>query len=36
MQATRFLVASGYAKAVNLKGGVNAWAEQVDPDMPRY
>ncbi|MGA7729724.1 MAG: molybdopterin-synthase adenylyltransferase MoeB [Chloroflexia bacterium] len=26
----------GFRKLWNLKGGINAWAEQVDPSLPRY
>ncbi|MGA7733550.1 MAG: molybdopterin-synthase adenylyltransferase MoeB [Chloroflexia bacterium] len=26
----------GFRKLWNLKGGINAWAEQVDPTLPRY
>ena len=36
MQAARFLKASGHDKVLNLKGGVSAWAEQVDPSMAQY
>ncbi|HQC71186.1 MAG TPA: sulfurtransferase, partial [Candidatus Competibacteraceae bacterium] len=31
-----FLERAGFAQVANLDGGVNAWAEEVDPDMPRY
>jgi adenylyltransferase/sulfurtransferase len=36
MQATKFLRAKGFARAVNLRGGIHDWAEQIDPKMPRY
>jgi adenylyltransferase/sulfurtransferase len=36
LQAARFLKASGHDKVRSLKGGVNLWAEQVDPGMARY
>ena len=26
----------GFRKLWNLKGGINAWAEDVDPSVPRY
>jgi adenylyltransferase/sulfurtransferase len=26
----------GYRKALNLKGGVLAWREEIDPDLPSY
>ena len=31
-----FLKDIGFRKVRNLKGGINAWAEKVDPSMPRY
>jgi sulfur-carrier protein adenylyltransferase/sulfurtransferase len=34
--AVRQLQAHGYSRIWNLKGGMNAWAEQIDPDMPTY
>ncbi len=34
--AVQFLRRMGYDKAVNLEGGVNAWAERVDPTMRKY
>ena len=34
--ATRHLRAAGFDHAVNLKGGVDAWAERVDAGMRRY
>jgi rhodanese-related sulfurtransferase len=35
-QAVEFLRRNGFEKAVNLSGGINAWAERVDPSLPRY
>jgi adenylyltransferase/sulfurtransferase len=35
-QAVEFLMKSGFRKIHNLKGGVLAWADQVDPTMPKY
>ena len=35
-RAVEFLRAHGYVKAVNLAGGINRWAEVIDPAMPRY
>ena len=35
-QVAMFLERSGFSKLYNLQGGVNAWADQVDPAMPRY
>jgi rhodanese-related sulfurtransferase len=34
--AVRFLRQKGYEKAFNLAGGINHWAEQIDPTMARY
>jgi rhodanese-related sulfurtransferase len=35
-QVANFLLSHGFKKISNLRGGVAAWAEQVDPSMPRY
>ncbi|MCX7868839.1 MAG: molybdopterin-synthase adenylyltransferase MoeB [Terrimicrobiaceae bacterium] len=35
-EAIRQLQAAGFAKVWNLEGGIAAWAERVDPAMPRY
>jgi sulfur-carrier protein adenylyltransferase/sulfurtransferase len=35
-QAVRFLQGLGFKKAKNLKGGIKAWAEEVDPTMQTY
>lgn len=35
-KAIEFLKSQGYAKLVNLSGGILAWAEKVDPGMTRY
>ena len=35
-KAIEFLRSQGYSKLVNLTGGILAWAEKVDPGMPRY
>ncbi|MDB5313004.1 MAG: molybdenum cofactor biosynthesis protein MoeB [Gemmataceae bacterium] len=35
-KAIEFLKGQGYSKLVNLTGGILAWAEKVDPGMPRY
>ncbi len=34
--ATDFLRRSGFDDVLNLRGGVEAWASDVDPSMPRY
>ncbi len=36
LQVAHFLKQSGIDRVFNLAGGIAAWAEQVDPDMPRY
>lgn len=35
-QVAEFLLAQGYAKAVNLTGGIHAWSDQVDSSIPKY
>ena len=34
--AVQFLQRSGYEKAKNLAGGINRWAERIDPTLPKY
>ena len=34
--AARYLETIGFDDVVNLSGGVAAWADEVDPAMPRY
>jgi molybdopterin/thiamine biosynthesis adenylyltransferase/rhodanese-related sulfurtransferase len=34
--AVRFLQNAGFKKLWNLKGGVLAWSDEVDPSMPKY
>jgi sulfur-carrier protein adenylyltransferase/sulfurtransferase len=34
--ATAFLRAAGFTHARNLKGGILAWIDQVDPSQPKY
>jgi rhodanese-related sulfurtransferase len=31
-----FLERNGFSNLYNLQGGVNAWADQIEPTMPRY
>ena len=33
---TNFLNANGFSNAVNLDGGIDAWAADVDQGVPRY
>jgi adenylyltransferase/sulfurtransferase len=35
-QAVKFMREAGFHKVKNLKGGILAWAEEVDPSMVRY
>ncbi len=35
-RAAEFLRAQGFTNVLNLKGGVRAWAEEVDPSQPTY
>ena len=35
-RALELLVGAGFRKVKNLKGGINAWALDVDPEMPVY
>jgi adenylyltransferase/sulfurtransferase len=36
LKATQFLREKGFQKVKNLKGGILAWADKVDPTMPKY
>lgn len=35
-KAVELMLAAGFGKVKNLVGGINAWAEQVNPDLPTY
>ncbi|MDP2137964.1 MAG: rhodanese-like domain-containing protein [Candidatus Didemnitutus sp.] len=35
-RVTMFLRANGIAQAVNVAGGIDAWALQIDPSLRRY
>lgn len=35
-RALQMLAAAGFQKAYNVRGGINAWAERIDPSLPRY
>lgn len=35
-RAVRMMKERGFNKAVNLKGGVLAWSDEIDPSMPKY
>ena len=35
-EATEFLRKAGFRKVLNLKGGILAWSDEVDPSVPKY
>lgn len=35
-RAARYLETAGFGDVINLSGGVQAWADEIDPAMPRY
>lgn len=35
-QVAQFLESQGYGRIINLSGGIDAWARDVDPAMPKY
>jgi adenylyltransferase/sulfurtransferase len=35
-KAVDFLRKAGFGKASNLAGGILAWADRVDPQVPKY
>ena len=36
MQVANFLTSHGYIHVLNLEGGINAWAQDVEPEMEIY
>ncbi len=36
LRVTQFLRANGFAQVTNVAGGIDAWAEQIDPSLARY
>lgn len=36
LRVAEYLAGRGFAKPVNLTGGILAWAQQVDPSLPTY
>lgn len=36
MRVTQFLRANDYPLTTNIAGGIDAWAETIEPGMPRY
>jgi len=35
-QAVNFLHSKGFRNVWNLRGGLHAWSDEVDPSVPRY
>jgi len=35
-EAVQFLQKAGFRKIWNLKGGILAWSDEVDPSVPKY
>ncbi len=35
-RAVRMLTQAGYTRAFNLKGGILAWSQEIDPSVPQY
>ena len=35
-RATEFLMKQGFKRVFNLRGGITAWANEIDPSMPKY
>lgn len=35
-RATQFLIQQGYKNVHNLRGGITAWANEIDTTMPKY
>ena len=35
-RAVAFLLKSGFTNVVNLDGGIDSWADRIDPSLPRY
>ena len=36
LRVTQFLRAQGFSRVSNVAGGIDAWAQQVDPSLARY
>jgi len=35
-RVVQFLRANGFDRAINIRGGIEAWAVELDPSLPRY
>lgn len=36
LRVMQYLRASGFARVSNIAGGIDAWAREIDPSLPRY
>lgn len=36
LRVTQYLRANGFTQVSNVTGGIDAWADQIDPTLPRY
>ncbi|QDU78998.1 putative adenylyltransferase/sulfurtransferase MoeZ [Polystyrenella longa] len=36
MKVMLWLRKQGFSKAINMSGGIDEWAEKIDPSLPRY
>jgi rhodanese-related sulfurtransferase len=36
LQVANYLAQAGFTEVVNVSGGIDAWAKQLDPGMPKY
>jgi rhodanese-related sulfurtransferase len=35
-RVAQFLLGNGFANVFNLRGGIDAWSTEIDPQVPRY
>lgn len=35
-RVAEYLLSNGFEKVFNLKGGIDAWSTEIDPQVPRY
>jgi rhodanese-related sulfurtransferase len=35
-RVTQFLLANGFERVFNLRGGIDAWSQEIDQSVPRY
>ena len=35
-RAVKFLQEAGFQNVYNVKGGIDAWSEEIDPSVPKY